>query len=162
MFQTVFLRLNGHLGPERISRGSPTRFLKPSGKGIILEPQDLPPMGRIRLDKTHPLNGVILQPLDFMRLLRIPLSTKDFATLLCLGIGIHIPIMGGHIRIHFLHKSRHNPRLHYSNETFKGTSCNRRVFVAERESSWRFRRPDGFSPSSCVDTDDSISAWTSS
>lgn len=92
-------------------------------------------MRRIRLDKTHTLNGIILQPVDIMRLRRIPLSTKDFATLLRLDIGIHIPIMGSHIGFDFLHKTRHNPRLHYSNETFKGTSCNRSVFVAERESS---------------------------
>jgi hypothetical protein len=135
VFQTVFLGLNWHFRPERVSRGGPAGFLKPSGKGIVLEPQDLPPMRRIRLDKTHTLNGIILQPLDLMGLRRIPLSTKDFAILLRLHIRIHIPIVGSHVGFDFLHKTRHNPRLHYSNETFKGTSCNRSVLVAERESS---------------------------
>ncbi len=135
MFQTVFLGLNRHLGPERVSRGSPTGFLKPSGKGIVLEPQDLPPMRRIKLHETDPLNGVILQPVDIMRLRRISMAAKNFATLLRLHIRIDIPVVGSHIGFDFLHKTRHNPRLHYSNETFKGTSCNRSVFVAERESS---------------------------
>ena len=70
-----------------------------------------------------------------MRLLRIPLTPKDFATLLIPNIGFHIKVMGRDIGIHFLHETRNQARLHYSNETFKGTSCNRMVFVADRESS---------------------------
>lgn len=85
------------------------------------------------------------------------MSTKDFATLLGLRIGIHIPIVGRDIGIHFLNQPRKDPRLHYVKETFSGTSCNRMVLVADRESSWRLRRPLGFSPSSGTADADSIS-----
>ncbi len=148
MGQALFLGLNGHLGPQGVSVCGPIGFLKERGKGIVLVPQDLPPMRTIRLHQPHPLNGIILQPLDFMFLPRIPMSAKDFAIFLCLHIGIHVPIMGRHIFTHFLDETGNDPRLHYVKETFSGTSCNRIVLVAERDSSWRLRRPLGFSPSS--------------
>ena len=158
MFQALFLRLDGHFSPQRVSRCGPRRLLKERGKRVVLLPQDLPPMRTIGLHQSHTLNALILQPVDLMTLLRIPMSPKDLATLLRLGIRIHIPIVGRHIRVHLLNQPRDDPRLHYVKETFSGTSCNRRVFVAERESSWRLRRPEGFSPSSGTAAADSISA----
>ena len=92
-------------------------------------------MRTIRLHQPHPLDGVILQPIDLMFLPRIPMSTKDFTILLGRHIGIHIPIMGRHIGTHLLDETRNDPRLHYVKETFSGTSCNRIVLVAERDSS---------------------------
>jgi hypothetical protein len=89
--------------------GGPTGLLKECGKGIVLVPQDLPPMRTIRLHQTHPLNGIILQPLDFMVLPRIPMSTKDFAILLGLHISIHVPIMGRHIFTHLLDETGNDP-----------------------------------------------------
>jgi hypothetical protein len=145
----------------------PSLFLKQCPEGGLLKPKqsDIAMVRKTVLGAPDPLEVLVVEPVDVrMGIARIPGAAIDIPT-------VHRPEIRDDIHICFrnprrdvcVEEGRNQPRFHcpcYSNFTDSGNAERQIDLVADRESSWRFRR----SPSLgwMVVEHASMSCWTAS